>query len=225
MSHGLQEGIQRVGYQFVPFLMAVVGHEFGHGFMANLWGDSTAKDSGRLTLNPMPHLDPIGTVVFPLLSMATGTNLFFGWARPVPIDPRRFKKFRPGLFWVSFAGPLANAIMAMMCSITLCLMVRYSTPEFIFFKEFTTMLQYGIFINYGLGFFNLLPIPPLDGSKIIESFLSYSAMQKYERLSQFSVYILLGLMFTGAISYLSGPIMFLGNATLVFAAWLVGVPL
>ena len=99
LGSGLQEGLQRLGYQFVPFLLAVVGHEFGHGLMAYYWGDHTAEDSGRLTLNPIPHLDPIGTVLFPIINMVSGIPILFGWAKPVPIDPKRFTKFRPGLFW------------------------------------------------------------------------------------------------------------------------------
>src|SRR5688572_20553742 len=103
MSAGFQEGLQRLGYQFVPFLLAVVGHEFGHGLVAYWWGDKTAQEAGRLTLNPIPHLDPIGTVAFPMINMVAGFPIMFGWAKPVPIDPRRFSKFRPGLFWVSVA--------------------------------------------------------------------------------------------------------------------------
>ena len=224
MTEGLQEGVQRLGYQFVPFLIAVVVHEFGHGLLAYFWGDSTAKDSGRLTLNPVPHVDPIGTLLFPIIGMLSGINLLIGWAKPVPIDPRRFRKYRPGLFWTSLGGPGANAVTAFLCAIGLCLMIRFSSPEFMFYKEFTTMLQVGVYINFGLGIFNLIPIPPLDGSKIVESFLSYSAMQKYERISQYSYFILMALMFTGAFSVLMGPITFLANATLLLAAKLTGVP-
>ncbi len=221
----LQEGLQRLGYQFVPFLLAVVGHEFGHGFMANLWGDKTAKEQGRLTLNPIPHLDPVGTVLFPIINMVSGMNLLFGWAKPVPIDPRRFRKFRPALFMVALAGPFTNFAIAFFCAFALCAMLKFVPQTFFFFKESTTMLEIGVFINYGLGFFNLLPLPPLDGSKVVESMLSYPAMKKYEELGKYSIFILLALMFTGAISYLSGPIMFLGNLTLAIASYLTGVAL
>jgi Zn-dependent protease len=220
---GLQEGIQRLGYQFVPFLLAVVGHEFGHGLMAYFWGDHTAKENDRLTLNPIPHLDMIGTVLFPIINMLSGINLLIGWAKPVPIDPRRFRKYRSGLFWVSFAGPLANAVMAFMCALSLCLMVRFAPSDFVFYKEFSTMFGVGIQLNFGLGIFNLIPLPPLDGSKMIESFLNYNQTRQYEKLGQFSFFILLGLMFTGAISFLGPPIMYLTRATLDLAAALVGV--
>ena len=220
---GLQEGIQRLGIQFVPFLLAVVGHEFGHGLMANYWGDATAKEQGRLTLNPLPHLDPIGTLLFPIINMLSGINLLFGWAKPVPIDPRRFKKYRPGLFWVAIAGPLANFIMAFGCAFSLCLMIRFLEPSFMFYKEFTSMLEVGVFLNFGLGIFNLIPLPPLDGSRIIESFISYPAMQQYQKIGQYSFFILLALFFTGAISFLNAPIMFLASITLKLAALIVGV--
>jgi Zn-dependent protease len=220
-----QEGLQRLGYQFVPFLLAVVGHEFGHGLVARMWGDKTAEEQGRLTLNPIPHIDPIGTLLFPIINMVSGMNIMFGWAKPVPIDPRRFRKFRPGLFCVALAGPFSNFLIAFMCALGLCMMIKYVAPDFTFFKELTTMLEIGVYINFGLGFFNLIPLPPLDGSKIVESMLSYPAMQKYEKLSKYSLFILLALMFTGAISYLNGPILFLGNLCLALAAWATGVNL
>lgn len=224
MDH-FQEGLQRLGYQFVPFLLAVVGHEFGHGFVAHLWGDKTAKNAGRLTLNPLPHLDLIGTILFPVINMVSGINLLFGWAKPVPIDPRQFRKFRPGLFCVAIAGPVSNFIMAFLCAFSLCAMVRFVDPTFFFFEELKTMLEIGVFINYGLGFFNLLPFPPLDGSKIVESILPYPLMLKYERLTKYTIVLLLILMFTGAISYLNGPILFLGNITLAIASMVFNVNL
>ena len=220
---GLQEGLQRLGYQFVPFLLAVVGHEFGHGLMAYYWGDHTAKDDGRLTLNPIPHLDMIGTIVFPIINMLSGLNILIGWAKPVPIDPKRFRKYRPGLFWVALAGPIANFIMAFLCALALCLTIRFAPEDFIFTKEFSTMFQMGVYLNFGLGVFNLIPLPPLDGSKVIESFLSYPQMQQYEKLGRYSFFILMALMFTGALRYLSPPIMMMSQLTLNFAAMIVGV--
>lgn len=220
---GLQEGIQRLGYQFVPFLLAVVGHEFGHGLVAHLWGDDTAKEQGRLTLNPVPHIDLIGTILFPVINMLSGINILIGWAKPVPIDPRRFKKYRPGLFWVAVAGPLSNFIMAFACAIFLCLILKFAKPDFVFFKEFTSMLEMGVLLNFGLGVFNLIPLPPLDGSKIIESFLSYPKMQQYEKISRYSFFILLALLFTGVLQILSAPIMYMSNFTLQLAAMIVGV--
>jgi Zn-dependent protease len=222
---GFQEGIQRLGYQFVPFLIAVVVHEFGHGFVANLWGDPTAKDEGRLTLNPVPHIDPIGTLLFPIINMVSGIPILIGWAKPVPIDPRRFRKYRHGLFWVSLAGVGANFITGFLSALGLCLMFRFVQSDFYFYKELMAMFQTGITINFALGVFNLLPIPPLDGSKVVESFLSEAATRKYEKIARYSFLILIALMFTGAFSVLLVPITYLSNLTLVLAALLTGVPL
>lgn len=220
----LQAGLQRLGYQFVPFLVAVVAHEFGHGFIASLWGDKTAQEEGRLTLNPVPHIDPIGTVVFPVIGMVSGINFLFGWAKPVPIDPRRFRKWRQGLFWTSLGGPLANVTCSFLFAFALTLLDRFANAQTPFAKEIAMMLYYGVFINFGLAIFNLIPVPPLDGSKIVESFLPYSMQQKYESLQQYSVIILLALMFTGAISVLSGPIMYMGETTLAIANYFLGAP-
>lgn len=219
----LDQGLARLSIQFLPFLLAVVTHEFGHGLVAKLWGDTTAEEQGRLTLNPMPHLDPIGTVLFPIIGMVSGIPFLFGWAKPVPIDPRRFRKFRPGLFWVSAAGPLANAVTALFFALALALFARFASQDFAYLKEVSSILYYGIFINIGLGIFNLLPIPPLDGSKIIESFLSYNAQRKYESIAQYSFYIFLALMFTGVFNYLSVPIQALGQMFLNLASFVVGI--
>lgn len=222
---GLHEGLQRLGFQFVPFLLAVVGHEFGHGLMAHFWGDDTAKDSGRLTLNPIPHLDILGTIIFPVINMVSGIPILIGWAKPVPINPARFRKYRPGLFWVALAGPLANFVMAILCAVLMALMIKFLPPDFFLMKEFILMFQFGVFINYGLGIFNLIPLPPLDGGRIIESQLSYEAHQKFEQLSQYSFWILMALLFTGALSVLAKPIMFLGNFTLYSVISLFNIPL
>lgn len=108
----MEDSLRRVAVMFVPFLMAIVFHEFAHGWAAAKWGDNTAKDAGRLTLNPMPHIDLVGTIVLPMMMMLMPGGLLFGWAKPVPINPSRFKDYRKGLFWVSFAGPLMNFALA-----------------------------------------------------------------------------------------------------------------
>ncbi len=213
---GLQDGILRLAYQFVPFLIAVVGHEFGHAFVAHLWGDDSAKNSGRLTLNPAPHIDVLGTLVFPILSMVSGVSVMFGWAIPVPIDPSKFRKFRPGLFSVALGGPGANVIMAFGFAFALAALQRFASPEFFFFKEFSIMFEFAVYINYGLALFNLIPLPPLDGSKVIQSFLSPRAMFKYEQLSRVSAFILLALILTGVIRFIGVPVMFAAQWTLDF---------
>ena len=214
-------GIQTVATQFMPFMAAVVFHEFAHGWAASKWGDTTAKDAGRLTLNPMPHIDPVGTLLFPLINMFTGIPILFGWARPVPIDPRRFRKFRAGLFWVSFAGPLMNFLLAI-ASANACVALLIWVPEEFYLQEpLQRMALVSVSLNFALGIFNLIPLPPLDGSKMVESILPLRMIRKYESLSRFSVVILLALMFTGAIRVISGPIEFLTRATLSVALQLM----
>lgn len=217
-SSSLQANLQMALLQFLPFMIAVVFHEFGHGIVAHFWGDDTAKEQGRMTLNPVPHVDVLGTVVFPLVMMISGANVLFGWAKPVPINPNRFRKYRPGLFWVSLAGPLTNFILAILSSFIFVAILAWIPQDFYLFEPLAGMAKLSIGLNWGLGIFNLLPLPPLDGSKIIESFLSYNATRAYERLTQYSFFILLALMFTGVIQILAYPIHFFTQLTLGLAA-------
>ena len=218
-----EQGLRNLSIQFVPFMMAVVFHEFAHGFVANRWGDPTAKDAGRLTLNPAPHVDPLGTLLFPVLMMVTGMNLLFGWARPVPIDPTRFKKYRLGLFWVSFAGPGMNFILALVSGAGFAAIQSWMPRDFYLYEPLLGMTIASVTVNYALGIFNLLPLPPLDGSKMIQSFLSLRATLKYEALAQYSFFILLALLWTGALSFLSWPIVMARNLTLFGMAQLFGL--
>lgn len=215
--------IQMLSVQLVPFIMAVVFHEYAHGYVANRWGDRTAKDAGRLTLNPLPHMDPIGTVLFPMLNMLTGMNLLFGWARPVPINPSRFRKYRSGLFWVSLAGPGMNFLLALFSAAIFCMIHLWISHEFYLFEPLIAMAYISVSLNYALGIFNLIPLPPLDGSKIVEAFLPYEMAQKYESISQYSFFILLALLFTGVFSILTYPIRFFSHLTLASMASLFQV--
>ena len=170
--------------QFGPFLVAVVFHEFAHGLMAKMWGDRTAQEQGRLTLNPIAHVDPIGTIAFPLLNMVLGINLLIGWAKPVPIDPRRFRKFRSGLFFVSFAGPLMNFFLAVMSAIAFAAIESWVPDTFYLKEPFSLMSQTSVFLNYALGIFNLLPLPPLDGGKMVESLLPKKMALQFEQVAR-----------------------------------------
>lgn len=219
----VSQGLQTLSIQFLPFMVAVVFHEFAHGFAAAHWGDNTAKDSGRLTLNPTPHIDPIGTLLFPVVIMLTGMNFLIGWAKPVPINPSRFRKYRPGLFWVSFAGPLMNFALSFLSAAAFVLMIKFLPRDFFAFEPILAMTQVSIYLNLALGIFNLLPLPPLDGSKMIQSFLSYHATQKYESIAQYSFFILMALMFTGALSVVFYPIRIVAGLFLGFWSWLFGM--
>ncbi len=211
--------------QLVPFIMAVVFHEYAHGYVAKTWGDTTAKDAGRLTLNPIPHMDLMGTVVFPVIMMLSGINILFGWAKPVPINPTRFKKYRHGLFWVSLAGPGMNFLLAVLSAAVFCGIRLWVPQTFYLYEPLIGMAYVSVSLNYALGIFNLIPLPPLDGSKMVESFLSYQATRKYESISRFSLLILLGLMFTGAFSVIAYPITYCSDLTLSLMAYLFHLPL
>lgn len=220
----LGENVKMLSVQLVPFIMAVVFHEYAHGFMANRWGDKTAKEAGRLTLNPLPHIDPVGTLLFPIINMLSGMNLLFGWAKPVPIDPRRFRKFRQGLFWVSIAGVGMNFILAFVSAGVFCALRLWMDPEFYLYEPLEKMAVISVSLNYALGIFNLVPLPPLDGSKIIEAFLPIELARKYESLSRYSFFILMALLLTGAFSVLAVPIRFCTAATLIIMERLFGLP-
>ncbi len=223
METSFEQRVQMTAVQFGPFLLAVVFHEFAHGLVARLWGDKTAQEQGRLTLNPIAHIDPIGTIAFPLMNMLLGINLLIGWAKPVPIDPRRFRKFRLGLFFVAAAGPMMNFFIAILSALLFGALVAWAPDDFYFKEPFLLMAQTSVFLNYALGIFNLIPLPPLDGSKIIESMLPIHLAARYERLAQYSFLLIMGLLFLGAFQYLSIPITFLGKATLIGAAHLFGI--
>ncbi len=218
----LGERLQMLSIQLVPFIMAVVFHEYAHGIVAYRWGDPTAKNQGRLTLNPIPHLDPLGTVIFPIVNMLTGINFLFGWAKPVPINPSLFKKYRPGLFWVALAGPGMNFLLAFLSAGVFCAFESWVPKTFYLYEPLVRMSIVSVSLNYALGIFNLIPLPPLDGSKMIESILPLKAAKKYESLAQYSFFILMGLLFTGALSFLSYPIHFCSEMTLILVSHLFG---
>jgi Zn-dependent protease len=186
------------------FLLAIVCHEAAHAYMAYRFGDNTAKMHGRLTLNPMAHIDIFGTVVFPLIGAMLG-GVMFGWAKPVPIDVRSFKNIRKGVFWVSFAGPLTNIILGILSAFMLVFMVTKVPVDFFLFKPFVSMAKTSVYINFILAVFNLIPFPPLDGSKMVTSFLDYNAMRRYEGLARYSLVFFLILMFTNAFRYILAP--------------------
>ena len=158
----LASGLQKLAVQFPPFIIAVIFHEYSHGFVARLWGDKTAEEAGRLTLNPVPHIDVLGTLIFPIINMVSSVPILIGWAKPVPIDPRRFRKYRPGLFWVSIAGPGSNVILAILSAATFCAITLWVPEDFYLREPLEAMAYISVTLNYALGIFNLIPLPPLE---------------------------------------------------------------
>lgn len=199
-------------------LAALTVHEFAHGWMANKLGDSTAKDLGRLTLNPLAHLDPIGTIMLFLFH--------FGWAKPVPVNPYNFKDIRKGMIWVSIAGPGANVVFAAILGVALRILLQGGLITYFTFGY--RILTYAVFINLALAFFNMIPIPPLDGSKVVEGMLPVRYLPAWESFQRRGFIILIGIIIIGQVLHI--PIfsrtilplsfafynLFTGNAPLAF---------
>ncbi len=163
--------------------MSVVVHEVAHGYVASLLGDQTARYAGRLTLNPIKHLDPIGSVIVPLITSMGG--FIFGWAKPVPVNPYNLRPQRWGEFWVAAAGPLSNIVLALAFSAV----IRFggsTLPE-----SFVAICSSIVLINLVLAFFNLVPIPPLDGSKVLFSLLPIHLGKIRDFLERYSLFLVL----------------------------------
>ena len=200
--------LNRFAIAAVPALLGIILHEVAHGWAAERCGDPTARFMGRITLNPVPHIDPTGLLVFALTSL-TG-SFVFGWAKPVPVNPRYFRNPARDMMLVSLAGPLTNFLLAIGFAVALRLLLLGLPPAqwggnttYIFFIN---MLTTGIIINFGLGWLNLLPIPPLDGSKILAYFLPQNLAWSYMDAGRYGFVILLLLLATGALSYVLWPL-------------------
>lgn len=200
----MEDIIYRIATALPGFLFAIVCHEAAHAWMAKRFGDTTGEQLGRLSLNPAVHYDPIGTVLFPLIGAVLGGTMF-GWAKPVPVDTRRFKNIRSGIFWVSFAGPLANIILMVLSAILLALIVTKVPADFTYYKIFSDVLRSAVIINVLLAVFNLIPFPPLDGSKMVTSMLDYNQARQYEELQRYSFVFLIILIMTPILQWIMTP--------------------
>lgn len=206
--------ILNIAQSLPGFLLAIVVHEAAHAWTAYRFGDPTAKNLGRISLNPQVHYDPWGTVFFPLMAAFTGWGII-GWAKPVPIETRNFKNYRSGLFWVSFAGPLSNILLGTLSALALALITK-TMMGWAYFSISIHMLQYSVYINFILAVFNLIPLPPLDGSKMVSSFLKGPILYKYEGLARFTpmffiIVMLLSFLGINTIGYLLIPAQMLAN--------------
>ena len=184
----------------IPVLFAITLHEAAHGWVASKLGDHTARMMGRVTLNPVKHIDPVGTIVVPIALLIMSTGFIFGWAKPVPINFNALRSGKSGMIWVALAGPGANLIMAIGWLFVAFFSINMNTHVLL------KMAGAGIFINILLGVFNLLPIPPLDGSRVISALLPNPLAYKYNQLERYGFVILIGLMFFGGFAYIVWPI-------------------
>ncbi|OGE44333.1 hypothetical protein A3B45_03575 [Candidatus Daviesbacteria bacterium RIFCSPLOWO2_01_FULL_39_12] len=191
----------------VILLFSVIVHEVMHGVVAKKFGDHTAERAGRLTLNPLPHIDPVGTILLPGLLILTGSPILFGWAKPVPVNPLNFSNLRRGEFLVSAAGILANFGLAVAAALIYHFL--NALPQ-TFPALLGALLKFTVTINLVLGIFNLFPIPPLDGSKVLLSQLPYNLAKQYQKLEPYGIVILLILLMVpfGQSSLLQGVLGF-----------------
>ncbi len=200
----------------VPAILAITLHEAAHGYVARLFGDNTAWMLGRVTLNPIKHIDPVGTLLVPgvllLGSLVSGTGgLLFGWAKPVPVNFGRLRNPRVSGIWVAFAGPGSNLLQALLWALVLklwfVLMPQGTMDQFVM-----QLCSAGIMVNLMLMAFNLLPILPLDGGRILEGLLPPKFAWEFSRLEPYGMVILIVLMVSGLLGYLIHPLMTLGRA-------------
>lgn len=194
--------IQRIVVWILPVVFAITVHEVAHGWMAKKFGDNTASQQGRLTLNPIKHIDILGTIIIPGLLLLSFTGFIFGWAKPVPVDPRNFKNPKKAMAIVALAGPVANLLMAIGWALVARLGVMVEI-EVISLPLIYTGIA-GISINLVLALINLIPIPPLDGSRIVSGILPNKWAWHYNRMERFGFIILLILLWTEGLSYLLG---------------------
>ncbi|MBI5545123.1 MAG: site-2 protease family protein [Deltaproteobacteria bacterium] len=190
----------------VPMLLSLTVHEFAHAWSAYKLGDDTAERMGRMTLNPLVHIDPIGTILLPLIGVP------FGWAKPVPVDPTRFSRavsMSTGGIITAAAGPFSNLVMAMLSSLVFALMHRWM-PETLYGAKggVFILLRYLLLINVSLALFNMLPLPPLDGSRVVDGLMPYSLRDSWERFAQVGPFLLLGILVYGKLDggILQGPV-------------------
>ena len=195
--------IQKISIFILPVLFAITVHEASHAYAARYFGDNTAYHEGRMTLNPLKHIDPVGTVLLPLLCVALG-GFIFGWAKPVPVNFGRLRQPKKDMLWVAAAGPLSNLAMAagwmVLLRVALGTDTGFSTPLML-------MSQAGVTINVMLMVLNLLPLPPLDGGRIAVSLLPPQQAWQFSRLEPYGMWILIGLMATGLLSVIMRPLM------------------
>ena len=192
-----------IAIQLTCLIFAVIIHEIAHGFVAYKLGDPTAKTLGRLTLNPIPHIDPVMSLLVPAMLIFSGAPFIIGGAKPVPVNPGYFSNHRRDMMIVSAAGPASNVLLAIISILLLKIAVLIPilrSPGLLY------LLQYMIIINVVLAVFNLLPIPPLDGSKIVMGFLPPEAVYKYEKIEPYGIFIIMGLLFLGVLQMILTPV-------------------
>lgn len=205
-------------------IFSIVLHEVAHGWVARLEGDPTAAMLGRLTLNPIPHLDPVGSILVPAILLLLPGGFVFGWAKPVPVNPRNFRNYKRGDILVSLAGVAVNFLLGIFFALLLAAAVwaaRLMPAGGATWQLVMEMARFGIMINFVLMLFNLLPIPPLDGSHVMYHLLPPRLGMRYRELGRFGMLLVFAFLFFGGFRILFVPLNFLYGAALSLANLLV----
>ena len=203
--------VQFIVVRALPLIFAITVHEVAHGWVAKKYGDNTADSLGRLTLNPIKHIDLFGTIILPGLLLITGTGFIFGWAKPVPVDPRHFKNPLRDMAIVALAGPVSNLLMAVGWALVIRLGATIGASAEANPHPLVVMGFTGVSINLSLALINLLPIPPLDGSRILTGILPRYWAWQYNRLEPYGFYILIALLYFKILNVLLEYPMFIAQ--------------
>lgn len=189
----------------LPVIFAITLHEAAHGYVAKHFGDSTAYMLGRVTLNPVKHIDPIGTIVVPLVTMLIPGGYMFGWAKPVPVNFNNLRSPKRDALWVAAAGPFSNVVQMLIWAALAKVLILSISPTGLVGPFWFAVAEAGIALNIMFALLNLIPILPLDGGRILASLLPDKLSYSYSRSEPYGFFILLALLFTGALSWLLGP--------------------
>ncbi len=198
----VQSLIQTVAIGAIPVLFAITLHEAAHGYVARHFGDMTAFQQGRISLNPLRHIDPVGTILLPILTLWLG-GILFGWAKPVPVNFGALRHPKQDMLWVALAGPAANLVMALFWG--MWIKIALMSPESYYAEPLMEMAQLGVRINVVLMVLNLLPLPPLDGGRIAVSLLPHRFAIKLAGIEPYGMFILIGLAITPVLGWVLTP--------------------
>jgi len=199
------EIIQKISIWALPVLLAIVLHEVAHGWVAEKLGDNTARFMGRLTLNPVKHIDPVGTILIPIALIVVGSPFIFGYAKPVPVDFRKLNNPKRDMIWVALAGPATNLLLAIASALLLMLLVHAPVSLMWAAGPLALMCQASIIINMVLCIFNLLPLPPLDGGRIAVGLLPGPLAYQLSRVEPVGMLIVIALLLLGFFQAVIGP--------------------
>jgi len=212
--------VQKIIIWAIPVIFAITVHEVAHGWVALKFGDRTAQMMGRLTLNPIKHIDPVGTILIPAVLLMMG-GFIFGWAKPVPVSYQNLRNPKTDMAWVALAGPMANLVMAVIWALVVKIGLEMYQSGIAVGEPMLLMGIAGVLINTMLMMLNLLPLPPLDGGRILVSLLPGPLSWQVSRLEPYGFFILVGLLYLGVISMLLMPMM---SGFISFLAMLFNMP-